>query len=231
MDCSATPPRIDVAKVETWIFDLDNTLYPAASNLFAQVDVKMREFISTFLGLDQDEAYRIQKAYFAEFGTTLRGLMTHHNLEPQGYLDYVHDIDVTPVPPNPKLADLLDQLPGRKIIFTNASKSHVTRVTERLGIAGHFEGVFDIVDANYLPKPTPAIYDDLLERFSIDPTKAVMVEDIAKNLEPAAARGMTTVWLRTDTRWGREGGESDYVHHRIDDLDHWLVDLIEKSKP
>jgi len=211
-----------LARAETWIFDLDNTLYPAACNLFAQVDVRIGRYIADLLGLSAEEARAIQKRYFREYGTSLRGLMTHHRIDPSEYLDYVHDIDVTAVTPSPDLARCLAILPGRKVVFTNGSLAHAERVMKRLGVTEHFEAVFDIVDAGYLPKPEPAIYDSLVERHSIDPRRAVMVEDIARNLVPAAALGMTTAWVRGDSAWCSEGADGDHVHHVVDDLVAWL---------
>lgn len=141
-------------------------------------------------------------------------------------MSYVHDIDVTPVAPSPELGEALTKLPGRKIIYTNASTAHAERVMDRLGVSAHFSGVFDIMDAEYTPKPQPGPYKTLVERFGIDPSKTVMVEDIAKNLQPAAAMGMTTIWVRTDTVWGQADQEADYVHHAIDDLADWLGMLV-----
>lgn len=209
-------------RVEAWVFDLDNTLYPPSSDLFAQIDVRMREFVAGFLGVDQDEAYRVQKQYFREYGTTLRGMMERHGMEPGPFLGHVHDIDLAPVAPDPALDAVLGRLPGRKLIFTNATASHAERVMDRLGVRPRFEAVFDIVDAAYLPKPRPEVYAAMVERHGIDPTRAVMVEDIAWNLAPAAALGMTTVWVRNETPWGVEGRDGDHVHHVADHLTSWL---------
>lgn len=204
--------------IQSWVFDLDNTLYPASSNLFAQVDVRMRDFISNLLDLNGDEARKLQKQYFRDHGTTLRGLMTHHNLDPKPYLDYVHDIDISPIDPAPALADVLAALPGQKYIFTNASAGHAERVMNRLGIEAYFEGIFDICDADYHPKPEPQIYDQFIAKFDIDPQTAIMVEDMARNLKPAADLGMKCLWVETDTDWARLGSDEDYVHHKTDDL-------------
>jgi len=216
----------DLANAETWVFDLDNTLYPAKTDLFSQVDVRIRDYVADFLSMEKDAAYKLQKEYFRDYGTTMRGLMTNHGLDPKPFLNYVHNIDVTPVSPSPNLGKALAKLPGRKIIYTNASTAHADRVMKRLGVDKHFSGVFDIADADYAPKPEPGPYNEMIERFDIDPKKAVMVEDIAKNLEPAAAMGMATVWVRTDTRWGNEDSDAPYVHHTIDDLAEWLSTLV-----
>ncbi|MEL0106704.1 MAG: pyrimidine 5'-nucleotidase [Rhodospirillaceae bacterium] len=212
--------------IETWVFDLDNTLYPATCNLFAQIDVRMRDFISAFLGLEPDEAYKIQKHYFREYGTTLRGMMTCHDMDPYEFLDHVHDIDVSPVPPSPELDAALKRLPGRKVIFTNATVEHAERVTDRLGVSHHFDGVFDICRTDFIPKPDPSIYDLLVADFGIDPAKSVMIEDISRNLAPAASLGMTTVWIKTDTKWGHASQADDHVHHVIEDLNDWLAEIL-----
>jgi putative hydrolase of the HAD superfamily len=205
---------------------LDNTLYPASANVFAQVDVKMREYVAQFLKIDQDEAHHIQKSYFREYGTTMRGMMTHHGMDPSPFLDYVHNIDVDMVPPSPALSDALGVLTGKKYIFTNASTKHAERILARLGIAQHFDGIFDIVDAGYQPKPNPEIYDLFVEKFQIDPQTSIMVEDIARNLEPAAALGMKCLWIKTDTKWGKDGAGEPYVHYETDDLVAWLQGAV-----
>ena len=223
----APHPRADaLCQAEAWVFDLDNTLYPPSTNLFAQIDERMRSFIARFLDLDLDEARRVQKTYFREYGTTLRGLMNRHGLEPGLFLEYVHAVDLDPVPPNPALGAALARLPGRKYIFTNASAAHAGRITDRLGVTGHFDAVFDIADAEYVPKPEPRVYDTLVQCHGLDPGRTVMIEDIARNLAPAAALGMTTVWLRNDTPIGVEGADGDHVHHVIDDLVPWLEDVV-----
>jgi len=216
---------VNIADVETWIFDLDNTLYPASCDLFAQIDVRMRDYVSEFLDLESEEAYRKQKEYFRQYGTTLRGMMMCHDMDPHEFLDHVHDIDVNPVLPSPDLDAALERLPGRKLIFTNATVDHAERVMERLGVSRHFDGIFDIRRTNFIPKPEPAIYDLLIEYYGIDPKKSVMVEDISRNLAPAAALGMTTVWIKTDTKWGHASSDEDHVHHVIDDLKSWLTEI------
>ena len=214
-----------VEDVETWIFDLDNTLYPATCNLFAQIDVRMCDYISKFLGLESEAAYRKQKEYFRQYGTTLRGMMMCHDMDPHEFLDHVHDIDVSPVAPSPDLDAALGRLPGRKLIFTNATTDHAERVMDRLGVGHHFDGIFDIRRTDFVPKPEPAIYDMLIKDYAIDPKKSVMVEDISRNLAPAAALGMTTVWIKTDTKWGHVSAADEHVHHVIDDLNSWLAEI------
>ena len=236
------PAASDLTRRGVWVFDLDNTLYPAHCNLFAQVDVRIRDYVSRYLGLGADAAYRLQKDYFRDHGTTLRGMMHHHGMDPGPYLAYVHDIDLAAVEPDPLLARALAALPGRKVVFTNGSTAHAERVMDRLGVAAAFEAVFDIEAADYIPKPAPAAYDALVRRHAIDPHDAVMVEDIARNLEPAARMGMTTVLVRTDGRFGppaRPGDRSGdrarppaaAIHHTVDDLPRWLAGLAGLDTP
>ena len=222
MDISA------LAGAGAWVFDLDNTLYPASCGLFAQIDDRMRGFIAGLFGIPLDQAQNIQKSYFAEYGTTLRGLMDSRGIDPQPYLKYVHDIDIGPINPDPALEAVLAKLGGRKIIFTNATRAHARRVMERLGVGHHFEAVFDIESAGFLPKPRPEIYKKLVTDYDLDPSRTVMIEDIARNLAPAADIGMTTLWLRGETRWGKEGadmsGGGAHIHYQTGELTGWLED-------
>lgn len=214
------PPALE--DVETWIFDLDNTLYPADCGLFAQIDCKMKAFICDLLGVGEDEAHRLQKEYFHHYGTTLRGLMQHHEVDPAGYLDYVHAVDFSPVLANPDLDAVLEKLWGRKFIFTNGPATHVAEVLSRLGVARHFDDVFDIVDADFLPKPEPEVYRRLFDRHGIEPARAAMIDDLPKNLAPAAAFGMATVWLRTPEGSVDADLWEAHIHHVADDLVGWL---------
>jgi putative hydrolase of the HAD superfamily len=209
-------------RAETWIFDLDNTLYPASCNLFAQVDKHIGEFIAGLLGVDAAEAHRIQKQYFRDYGTSLRGLMIHHKVDPRAFLEFVHAIDVTLVQPSPALEQALGRLPGRKIVFTNGSAKHAENVMARLGVSHRFDAVFDIVAADYFPKPEPFVYDVLVRRHWIDPKRAVMVEDLAQNLLPAHEMGMATVLVRHAAEWAQGGADAPHVHHKTDDLVAWL---------
>ncbi len=223
-------PLEDLAAAETWVFDLDNTLYPASCRLFDQVDWNMTRFISKLLALPLEQARGLQKTYFREHGTTMRGLMTLHDVDPAAFLDAAHDIDLTPVDPAPRLDAALARLPGRKVIFTNGDVPHAERVTERLGVRHHFDGVFDIVASDYEPKPAPRVYDKFVRDHDIEPTRAVMVEDMARNLAPAHALGMTTVWLRPPGQagkvtWATDGHDGGHIHHVIDDLIAWLEEL------
>ncbi|OSQ50385.1 pyrimidine 5'-nucleotidase [Thalassospira alkalitolerans] len=219
----STIPQVETDNV--LIFDLDNTLYPAACDLFSQVSNLIGQYVRDALRLPADEAYVIQKSYFHRYGTTLRGLMTEHDIDPADYLNKVHDIDLSVVDPAPDLAAALDALPCRKVIFTNASRGHAERVMERLGIASHFETIFDIVDANYVPKPQQHPYDLLLARDAIDPTRAIYFEDMAKNLLPAKEMGMTTVWVHTDEEWAQVGRGDPRIDHETDDMTAFLRTL------
>ena len=229
MPSKATSPGSGLAGLhsrDAWVFDLDNTLYPAHCNLFAQIDVRMRSFIARFLDIPEDDAFRLQKQYFREHGTTLRGMMLNHGLDPVPFLDYVHDIDVSAVPDCPDLVAALDALPGRKLIYTNGSVRHAENILAKLGIADHFDEIFDIVAADYVPKPQPEPYRQLIARHAIEPARAVMIEDIAANLKPAAALGMTTVWVQTPSAWSRHGSDGDHIHHVVDDLGAWLSEVV-----
>ncbi len=225
---AAVNPRANgrLAETETWIFDLDNTLYPATCNLFAQVDRRIGAFIADYLKCSPEAAHELQKQYFREYGTTLHGLMVHHGLNPQAFLDFVHQIDVTAIPPNPALDQALARLPGRKVIFTNGSTAHAENVMRRLGVADRFEAIFDIVAADYVPKPNPFPYEFMVRRHWIDPRRAVMVEDLPKNLLPAHGLGMTTLLVRTDFDWAQDGADGEHVHHVTDDLVAWLEGVL-----
>ena len=219
----AKAPKIGPETAEAWVFDLDNTLYPARSNLFSQVDRRMTRFIADLLGLDSESAYRLQKSYLHRHGTTMRGLMDEHGMDPGPFLDFVHDIDLGPIAPDPVLDQALARLKGRKIVFTNGPTDHALRVMDKLAVAHHFEAVFDIVAADYVPKPEPRAYAALIRRHRLTPANTVMVEDVARNLRPAAALGMTTVWVRAEDE--DEGEDAAGIDHVIDDLSRWLARL------
>ncbi|MBS0521519.1 MAG: pyrimidine 5'-nucleotidase [Proteobacteria bacterium] len=212
---------------DVWLFDVDNTLYPAGCNLFSQIDVRINRYIAERLGLPLDEARVIQKQYWREHGTSMRGMMTLHGVDPRHFLDYVHDIDYSPIKPNPGLNESLAALPGRKIVFTAGDVPHATNVMERLGVAHHFEAIFDIVAGDYWPKPHQAIYDKLVAKHGIDPRRAAFADDISANLKPAHDMGMRTVWIRTEESVKRAAdGNLDHVHHQTDDLATWLSDWV-----
>ena len=215
--------------IDVWLFDLDNTLYPPSSRLFDQVNGRISAFVQDFLSLDPEAAHRLQRQYFHEFGTTMRGLMTNHALEPEGYLEYVHDIDLSPIAPAPGLDAALARLPGRKIIFTNASTPYAERVLDRIGVKRHFEAIFDIAAAGYHGKPYPSAYETLIARHGIAPQRAVFLDDIARNLEPASALGITTVWVTHDNAQAPAEADGEHVHHVTRDLVAFLEDLLQPA--
>jgi putative hydrolase of the HAD superfamily len=229
---SAQAPR-GFGKVETWVFDLDNTLYPHHLRLWQQVDERIRAYVSDFLKVSKDEALRLQKDYYKRYGTTMRGMMAEHGMSPDAYLDFVHRIDHSPLEPNPQLGAALEKLPGRKLILTNGTRKHADAVMRRLDIHHHFEDVFDIAAANLDPKPLPQVYNRFLARHGVDPAKAAMFEDLARNLETPHALGMTTVLVVPEGQrevlreaWELEGRDAPYVDHLTDDLTRFLEEIM-----
>jgi putative hydrolase of the HAD superfamily len=221
-----------LAEIETWIFDLDNTLYPVSCRLFDQIHARMTRFVADRLELTPEAALAVQKTYFREHGTTLRGLMTVDRIDPDDFLAFVHEVDLSCVPRNPVLVAALSALPGRKIVHTNGSRSHAERVLGHLGIAGLFCGIVDITAADYEPKPALAGYHELLRRHQVAPATALMIEDMAKNLVPAAAMGMTTAWVRNPVDWAAVGSGGDHIHHVVDDLGRFLAGVgMEREGP
>ena len=224
------------AHVETWVFDLDNTLYPFHLNLWQQVDERIRGYVAEFLKVSKDEAFRVQKDYYKRYGTTMRGLMTEHGMNPDDYLDYVHRIDHSPLEPNPALGAALEKLPGRKLILTNGTRRHADAVMKRLEVHGHFEDVFDIVAAGLEPKPSPKTYERFLKLHDVDPHRAAMFEDLARNLEAPHALGMTTVLVVPEgTRevfredWELEGRNDPHVDHVTDSLTAFLRGITDRQ--
>jgi putative hydrolase of the HAD superfamily len=217
----------DLHNVKTWIFDLDNTLYHASINLFDQIDRRMCDYVSKFLNIPPAEAYKVQKGFFREYGTTLRGMMECHKMDPKPYLDYVHAIDVSKIKADHIMDQALDILPGRKIIFTNATKHYAYNIIKCLGIARHIEDIFDIVDANYIPKPVPEVYSQFIKKFNVDPSSAVMVEDMAKNLVPPANMGMKTVWVKTDRPWAQNSTQAITPDYTTTNLSQWLAEIAD----
>ena len=215
--------------VETWVFDLDNTLYPHHLNLWQQVDERIRDYIAGFLRVTHEEAFRVQKDYYRRYGTTLRGLMEEHGLDLDKFLEVVHEIDHSPLTPDPALGAAIAKLPGRKLVLTNGTRQHAEAVMRRLEIEQHFEDVFDIAAAELEPKPRPQVYDRFLARHRVDPTKAAIFEDLARNLEVPHALGMTTVLVvPAGTRevfreeWELAGHDAPHVDHVTDDLAGFL---------
>jgi putative hydrolase of the HAD superfamily len=215
--------RCPLGEIETWIFDLDNTLYPASCRLFDQVQRRMNEYICARLAVSEEQAAELRRTYFREHGTTMNGLMKVHNIDPHDFLAFVHEVDLACVPPDPALVAALGQLSGRKIVHTNGSVRHAERLLDHLGLSPAFSGIIDIVAADFEPKPALTGYRLLLKRHSVRPNTALMLEDMARNLAPAAELGMTTAWLRNGVDWAMEEADRDYVHHVVDDLAGFLA--------
>ncbi len=214
------------AHITDWIFDLDNCLYPASTRLFDLIDARMGAYIERLLGCDSVEAKRVQKAHFHEHGTTLAGLMKHHGVDPHAFLDDVHAIALDRLAPDARLTAGLARLPGRKIVFTNGDTPYARRVLAALGIASHFAELHDIHAAELRPKPDAHGYRLLLDRFRIDPARALMVEDMAQNLKPAKMLGLTTVWVDNGSERGNHGHHPDFVDHTISDVGEWLGEIL-----
>ena len=211
-------PSFAADEYDSWIFDLDNTIYPAESGLFDQVSYRMTAFIQETFDLDRDGAFVLQKDLFRRYGTTARGLMEDHDMDPQDFLSYVHDIDLSGVTPDAELDAALANLPGKKVIFTNGTTRHATRILDAYGITHHFDYCYDIIEAQHRPKPDPLIYDELLDRAGLTASKAVMVEDMAVNLKPAAERGITTIWLDHQFDWSKPEMAETHIDYIARDL-------------
>ena len=214
------------AHIDCWIFDLDNCLYPASCDLFSLIDARMTAYVERLVGCDAVEARRIQKAHFHDHGTTLAGLMASHGVDPHEFLDFVHDIDLSRLTPDTELPELLARLPGRRFVFTNGESGYAARVLAALGLGESFGGIHDIHATSYVPKPRPDAYQSLCERFEIDPARALFIDDMAKNLQPAKAIGMTTVWVDNGSEQGGFGANRDFIDVRIEDVGAWLRNLV-----
>ena len=220
------------AHIDTWVFDLDNTLYPHHL-LWQQVNDRIRDYVAEFLKVSHDEAFRVQKDYYLRYGTTMRGMMTEHGLDPDDYLEYVHAIDHSPLTPNPALGAAIEKLPGRKLILTNGTTKHADAVMRRLEIHQHFEDVFGIIEAELEPKPSKITYDRFLAKHGVEPLNAAMFEDLARNLEAPHALGMTTVLVVPEGQrdvfreaWEMEGRGEPHVDHVTDDLAGFLKQAV-----
>lgn len=224
---SAIDASPDFRHVDVWIFDLDNTLYPPESRLFAQVESRMTLFVQESLKLDREEARRVQKSYYREHGTTLNGLMRMHGVDPEAYLAFVHDIDISALSADAALAHAIARLPGRRFVFTNGCRHHAGRVLDRLALAHLFDELWDIRTIAFRPKPDPESYRTVLERAGAAAARSAMFDDIARNLVPAHALGCTTVWLRNDSEWAAQGPlqprpSPEHVHYETTDLRGFL---------
>jgi putative hydrolase of the HAD superfamily len=211
--------------IDTWIFDLDNTLYPSDCNLFELIDVRMGLYIQRLLDCDAVEARRVQKEYFINHGTTLSGLMASHNVSPDDFLDFVHDITFDRLDPNPALAKSLAALPGRKLIFTNGDATYAARVLDALGLGSSFEAIHDIRASGYVPKPHPDSYASLCAALNIVPQRALFAEDMARNLKPAKAIGMTTLWINNGSEYGGAEACASFIDYETDCASAWFANL------
>jgi putative hydrolase of the HAD superfamily len=215
--------------IRDWIFDLDNCLYPASAGLFALIDERMGAYIQRLLDCDPAEATRVQKDHFHTHGTTLAGLMRHHDVDPHDFLADVHAIPLDRIDRDERLAAALDRLPGRRIVFTNGDAPYARRVLEAIGVHDRFHDLHDIHASNLRPKPDPHGYELLCERFGIDPRHALLVDDMAQNLKPAKALGMTTVWVDNGSERGSHGADESFIDQRIDDVGAWLESILEET--
>jgi putative hydrolase of the HAD superfamily len=216
--------------IETWVFDLDNTLYPHHVNLWQQVDERIRDYIAGFLAIPREQAFRVQKDYYKRYGTSMRGLMTEHGMKPDDFLDFVHQIDHSPLQANAALGRAIAALGGRKLILTNGTRRHAQAVLARLELEHHFDDVFDIVAAELEPKPSPQTYARFLSAHAVDPGRAAMFEDLARNLAVPHRLGMTTVLVVPEStravlreEWELEGRDAPHVDHVTDDLAGFLA--------
>jgi putative hydrolase of the HAD superfamily len=216
----------DFRHVRTWIFDLDNTLYRADNGIFAQIEARMTDYVMGFLKVERAAAFARQKELYRRYGTTLNGLMKEHGAEPDPYLDYVHDIDLSALGPDLALAEAIRRLPGRRFVFTNGCCNHAGRILEKLRMADLFDSIWDIRKMGFAPKPEARAYASVTEAAHVNCAEAAMFDDIARNLVPAGAMGMTTIWLRTDSPWGKQGPlievASGDIDHETDNLTEFL---------
>ena len=229
MTVPSRPRARGFRQVDTWVFDLDNTLYPHHVNLWEQVDARIRDYIAGFLKIPHAEAFRVQKDYYKRYGTSMRGLMTEHGMKPDDFLDFVHQIDHSPLQANEALGRAIEKLRGRKLILTNGTRRHAQAVLERLKLEHHFDEVFDIVAAALEPKPSPQTYARFLRTHAVDPARAAMFEDLARNLAVPHELGMTTVLVVPESTrevfredWELEGRDAPHVDHVTDDLTGFL---------
>ena len=214
--------------IDTWIFDLDNTLYPARCDLFAQIDARMTAYIARLLDLPAAEAKSLQKSHFYSHGTTLAGLMKEHAVDPQHFLNDVHDIEMDVLAHDAPLAAAIARLPGRKLVFTNGDTPYAIKVLTRLGLADSFEAIHDIHAMALVPKPAPSAYRSLCDAQAIDPTTSLFVEDMARNLLPAKRIGMTTVWVDNGSEQAPDADRS-FIDYTVTELGPWLAMILEDA--
>ena len=217
----------DFKNIKYWLFDLDNTLYDGATKVFDQVDKKMTKFISEKLKVGPGEAKQIQKSYFQEYNTTLNGMIKHHKIDADEFLEFVHDVDLNFLKKDDYLKEQISKLDGKKIIFTNGSKAHASNVTSRIGIEQLFDGVFDIVDSDFYPKPSIEPYKKIIENYKIQPEYCIFFEDIARNLKPAYELGMKTVWIENNEPWAAKFSDEKFVNFKTKSLANVLKEINE----
>mgnify|MGYP001054450028 CR=1 FL=1 len=233
MTLAASIPPKNLDHVTDWVFDLDNTLYPRECNLFAQIDVRITRYVMDVTQLEFDAARTLQKEYYRDFGTTLNGLMTRHRIDPDHFLNTVHAIDYSPVTAHPELVAAIRDLPGRKFILTNGDTGHARSVLSRLGGDDLFEDVYDIRAMTYVPKPHRQAYDGFLARQGIDPARAIMFDDLEKNLVVPHEIGMATVQVVAADDYSHDQVDAwelgrttgPHVHHITGDLAGFLRNL------
>ncbi len=211
--------------IKNILFDCDGVLYQDLEAVFGQVSKKMTKYISNKLDIDLIKAKELQTNYFHKYNTSLNGLMIHHNIQPEEFLEYVHDIDLSFMNKDQVLRNELEKLNTKKFVFTNGSKEHVKNITEHLGIDDLFDGIFDIVDAEFHPKPEAKAFDLMVKKFNINPKETIYIEDIAKNLSIAKERGSTTVWLINDEYWGKMESEKHFIDYKIENLSLFLKEI------
>ncbi len=219
----------DLSHIEHWIFDLDNTIYHARYNLFCQVSKKITDYVMAALDLEREQAKQLQTQYFHGYGTTMRGMVVNHQCDPEEFLSFVHDIDYSKLPYDGELVKGLQNISGKKYIFTNGSKEHALCVLEQMQLVGFFDDIFDIRIADFIPKPFQEPYDSMLKMSSIDPKKSIMVEDISQNLKVPFALGMKTLWVEDSSEegagFGKPGEDTSYIDYHCDGLSDWLCKL------
>ena len=215
----------ELSKIKFWLFDLDNTLYSGDTKVFDQVDKKMSKFISEKLKVSLKEAKKIQKNYFHEYNTTLNGMIKNHDINANEFLEFVHDVDLEFLKKNEPLKTEIEKLKGKKIIFTNGSKAHASNVTSRIGIEQLFDGVFDIVDSDFYPKPSIEPYKKIIENYKIEPEYCIFFEDIARNLKPAYELGMKTVWIENNEPWAAKFSNEEFVNYKTVSLTKFLKEI------
>ena len=218
-------------KIKNFIFDCDGVLYDDLEGVFGQVSKRMTEYISQKLDLSLEKAKELQTNYFHKYNTSLNGLMIHHDINPQEFLKYVHDINLDFLKKDLKLRKELIELKTKKFVFTNGSHEHASNITKTLGISDLFDGFFDITDCNFIPKPSIEPYRKLIDKFNIKPSETVFIEDIAINLEPAKKLGMKTVWLKNNEYWGKKDSDKKFVDLKIENLSSFLkeINIIKQS--